>query len=260
MLLIHDSHMRRSCREPVGKRLFRLAHLELWVDLHSLDVKVLILFLGIIVSRLIIHSFDRVIRRQEDEELIRNLTSWDPTYRARPMSSHSYARFAVPSRPWTPAGARLQPRVRRREPSPTTVDAAHDIFDEGSSTHHTHAEPDRFSIHSGISREHLVPSLGWTSVSHQTWVAERHQTPYWTGETPTITPTSPGFVEDVWTKPPGVLDLSPNTPDFAPTSKVTELSHMPSRTLNLGHESSLGLTHPLDQSDQVMSPVRPRYK
>lgn len=233
---------------------------ELYVTFN--DASTHRLRLGAVVSCLIIHSFSRVVRRHEDEDLIRRVTAWDPTWRTRPASTYSYGRARNPSRPWTPASGASQRRGRRGNVSPPDEGTPDDPFAEhdlASVSHYTPSEFDHISLRSGASRVRLIDSKHSNAPSEQPRPPEEQSANPWLGAasaatgTPTLTPTSTAFAEDAWKKPtsPWLFEggPSPSVPCFSQSDGISRQASWISLSRQ-GSRDDTEMRHPLDARER----------
>lgn len=80
-----------------------------------------------VVSRMVMHSFRRVIRRHEEEAIVLKATNWDPTFRRPPRMSATNIRGV--SKAWS-AGQGAS--YRRPQRFSTSLSAESDPFEDGS--------------------------------------------------------------------------------------------------------------------------------
>lgn len=108
---------------------FGLGFDKLYESLFINAVFLLMLCSGIVTAMLTMHSFDRVVRRHEQEAILQQPATWDPIYRAELEASRALrqdrARRANSTIPPTPTPRRLnwsdEPSVRIRSMTPSVA-------------------------------------------------------------------------------------------------------------------------------------------
>lgn len=108
---------------------FGLGFDKLYESLFINAVFLLMLYSGIVTAMLTMHSFDRVVRRHEQEAILQQPATWDPIYRAELEASRAVrqdrARRANSTIPPTPTPRRLnwsdEPSVRIRSVTPSVA-------------------------------------------------------------------------------------------------------------------------------------------
>jgi hypothetical protein len=185
-------------------------------------------FSGFIISRVVMHSFRRVIRRHEEEAIILKATNWDPTFRQAPRMS-GVSQYRGASRAW--GGTGVSRRARK-------FSAASGLFTDPFDT-----DGSMFTTSPAAHRSEFDTNSWRTRASSQLHlIAEsRSQLDTRRGSSPPRRPSSPLFATDTWKPvenrvPPIDTSISPTTPAFtySPDSPWSASSPLRERTMSAG--------------------------